>query len=145
MAKTHWWDRRSAGGVNFANSINMTQQQFQAECDINQIAARLSSGQPVRIPPNSAVYGDFADAPDFQAAQNLILRAKEQFMALPANVRERFKNDPAQLLAFVHDPKNLEEAHDLGLLRGESAARVEKDRAKRLVDQVEASKAKEAK
>lgn len=125
MAKTSWWDRRSAGGINFAHSINRTQQQFQGECDINVIAARLSSGQPVPLARNAGRYGDFASAPDFQAAQDLILRARDQFMSLPAKVRERFGNDPAQLLAFVADKSNLVEAHKLGLLSEEASARLD--------------------
>lgn len=120
MAKAKsWFDRPTAGVRNFAQSVSRTQQQFQAECDINQIAARLSRGQPVPMARNVGTYADFASAPDFHEAQELVLRARDQFMSLPAKVRERFGNDPAQLLAFVGDKANYSEAKELGLLAGE--------------------------
>jgi len=93
------------------------QQQFKEECDINTIVERfgLTGELPrdVRVPVN----GDFADAvTDFQSAMNLALEAEKGFMAMPANVRARFNNDPGQLVAFVSDPSNREEARSLGLL-----------------------------
>ena len=38
------------------------------------------------------------------------------FDNLPSDVRNRFNNNPAQLLDFVADPENKEEAIELGLL-----------------------------
>ena len=38
-------------------------------------------------------------------------------MALDANVRKRFHNDPAELIDFVSDEKNRDEAVRLGLLQ----------------------------
>lgn len=98
-----------------------TKQEFKDECDINVIMKRYLAGYP--IPDNVRVgrYGDFSDAVDFQEAQNIVLNAEEQFMALPAKVRERFKNNPFELLVFLGDKENYEEARSLGLLREEEA------------------------
>lgn len=120
--------------LDCSGEVNRTQQQFQAECDVNVIAARLSAGQPVSVRSDMGRFGDFSEAPDFYEAQNLVIRARDQFMSLPAKVRARFDNDPGKLLAFVADRKNLEEAHDLGLLHGEAAKAVELSRAKALAD-----------
>jgi len=53
---------------------------------------------------------------DYQTALNRIMQADADFMSLPSGVRERFDNDPAQLLAFVHDSANRDEAIELGLV-----------------------------
>ena len=44
------------------------------------------------------------------------MAADDAFMALPAAVRERFNNDPAELVDFVSDVNNRSEAIDLGLI-----------------------------
>ena len=95
----------------------MAQQQFKEECDINNIAKNF--GLTGRLPENvrMPMYGDFADVDDYQSALNAARRASQSFMAMPANVRERFKNDPQQFLAFCSDDANRAEAQALGLVR----------------------------
>lgn len=113
--------RRSgrAGGLDFSKSVSRTKQEMKAETDINEIMKRyIRFGT---LPPGVGIgrYGDFSKVEDYQAALNLVMDAEGQFAALPARVRDRFQNDPSQLLAFVQDAKNLEEARKLGLLREE--------------------------
>lgn len=111
--------KRYRGGIAFEPGSSMTQQQFKDECDINLMVKRFG-GLPV--PGAGAAvgrYGDFSTAPDFFEAQQLVLRARAQFDSLPSAVRRRFDNDPAQLLAFVGDKSNLDEARELGLLADE--------------------------
>ena len=95
----------------------MTQQQFKDEADINRLVDRfLRTGE---VPPvdGRAMYGDFIDVPDgYQAALNAVIEAQAGFDALPSKIRQRFDNDPAELLSFLQDPKNLDEAVELGLL-----------------------------
>lgn len=95
----------------------MTQQQFKDEADINRLVDRfLRTGE---VPPvdGRAMYGDFIDVPDgYQAALNAVIEAQAGFDALPSKTRQRFNNDPAELLSFLQDPKNLDEAVELGLL-----------------------------
>lgn len=108
----------------------LTQQEFKKECDINSIMARvLRTGQ---FPPNARVgrYGDFSEVDDFQSAQELILNAKTQFSGLPAKVRERFKNDPARFLEWIHSKDvDMEEANSLGLLSDEAKKRYVKPKS----------------
>lgn len=95
----------------------MTKQSFKDECDINGIMKRYATtGQ---LPPNIGLgrYGDFSQVGDYMQAQHVMLKAEEQFKALPSGVRDRFKNSPLEMLRFVTDKSNLEEARKLGLLR----------------------------
>lgn len=93
------------------------QQQFKEECDINTIVKRF--GLTGELPTNvrMPVDGDFTTVTDFQSAMNLIRSAQEAFMEFPASVRDEFANDPARMVAFVSDPKNLDRARALGIAR----------------------------
>lgn len=118
--RTRWFNSSSVGTLVFAEDL--CRQEFKDECDINTILARYPTQGPPRpwASPPTLRYGDFADAPDFLDAQLLVKQAEEQFNQLPANVRARFNNSPVELLRFVHDDKNLDEARTLGLLKAES-------------------------
>lgn len=94
-----------------------TKQSMLAETDINNIIKSFTvTGQINHIARNAAagVYMDLPDHMDFQQAQNLFLEAERAFMTIPAKVRDRFHNDPSEWLAWVGDPKNRDEATDLG-------------------------------
>lgn len=95
---------------------SLAQQHFKEECDINEIVRRfgLTGEMPenVRLP----VSGDFTGIVDFQTALNAVVEAQESFMALPAEVRARFANDPQRLMEFLADEKNRDEAVKLKLV-----------------------------
>lgn len=97
-----------------------TQQQFKEECDINTIVRRFGvTGQvPVSIAP--IMQGDFVQALDFRQSMDLIVRARESFMELPAAVRSRFHNDAAEFVDFCSDPENLQEARKMGIAMPEA-------------------------
>lgn len=114
--------KREYPGEDYSDVESRTKQSFAAECDINTIMRRyVSTGV---VPGNARVgrYGDFSNVGDYLEAQSVILEANQQFKALPANVRERFKNNPALMLEFVADKANVEEARKLGLLKEETPA-----------------------
>lgn len=123
VVRSRWFDTSTVGGLVFAESL--TRQEFRDECNINLILSRYDESPPRpwqgRAPPVLR-YGDFAESPDFLGAQLLVKQAEEQFMSLPAAVRERFSHSPARFLEFVNDRANLEEARKLGLLKAEVAA-----------------------
>lgn len=107
--------------VEFVNSEpSLTQQHFAEECDINNIVEKyLISGvlgDPLASPSVSPMYGDYSSVEDFHYAQTIIAHATQAFDLLPAALRKRFNNDPAQLLSFLEDESNLEEAIKLGLV-----------------------------
>jgi len=94
-----------------------TKQSFKDECDINRIMARFAkTGVFEHLSQRAPTFGDVADI-DFQGCMDVVAEARERFAMLPSDLRDRFANDPARLLAFVQDPKNLIEARSLGLLR----------------------------
>lgn len=99
--------------------VSRTKQSFKKECDINVLMARYVRNGVLPQNVGNARYGDFMEAPDFLEGQRLIKDAEAQFMALPAKVRDRFKNDTAKFLEFVADTKNYDEARSLGLLKDE--------------------------
>lgn len=112
----------AVGTVN--NEPSMTQSEFAAECDINVIMARALKTGALPVRADMARYGDFSEVVDFHHAQEVILDAERKFASLPSKVRDRFKNSPAEFLAFVHDPKTpVEEFEKLGLLSEEAVMR----------------------
>ncbi|AXH74422.1 MAG: internal scaffolding protein [Microviridae sp.] len=87
------------------------------DADINTIVRRF--GLTGQLPTDLAIpqSGDFTNIPDFHTAMNLVRQAQEEFMRVPAEIRERFSNDPQRLMSFVEDDANRDEALKLGLLK----------------------------
>ena len=101
---------------------SMTQQQFADESNINNIIARFKETGTLSDDPdpnNLPVFDDFTvrSAYNYQTAMNVVVRAREQFDALPSNIRERFGYSPKALLQFLGDESNYDEAVRLGLVR----------------------------
>ncbi len=93
-----------------------TKQSFKAETDINNILRQSDKGLLVtHLNAHEGSYGDFINAPDYHTALNRIHAADTAFMEIPAQIRARFNNDPAQFLDFVQEPDNLEEMREMGL------------------------------
>lgn len=93
-----------------------TEQQHLEESDINYIADKFMRTGELKQVVNLPTMGDFEGIFDFQTAMNTIVAAKQEFMKLPPKLRSRFENDPAQLIAFLNDDANREEAEFLGLV-----------------------------
>lgn len=97
-----------------------TKQQFKEECDINNIISRfLKTGVLNFTSKNAPRYGDVT-AIEYQDAMLKVAQARTLFAELPAAIRSRFDNEPAQFLAFVQDEKNRDEALAMGLLKSEA-------------------------
>lgn len=93
-----------------------TVQSHKDECDINTIARRFGLGHPVPQSVRLPFYGDFSELDSYESALAAINDADASFFALPANIREKFNNDPAQLIHFCSDVGNRQAAIDLGLI-----------------------------
>lgn len=61
-------------------------------------------------------YGDYAEIGDYMDHMNKVVEANEMFESLPASIRKRFNNNPADLIEFVMDANNRAEAELLGLV-----------------------------
>jgi len=102
---------------------SLTQQHMAADADINNIVNRHLRN-PMRVPlgnpmaTRQAQFGDFSSI-DFQTMQNAVADIEQQFAGLPARIRARFQNQPYQLVRFVENEENREEALKMGLLQPE--------------------------
>lgn len=93
-----------------------SQQQFKDQCDVNKIVARYKkTGIVTHLRGGDGQYGDFSDIGTYHEAIQRVLDANKEFMKLPAAIRNRFGNDPQQLMTFLDDPSNNEEAIKMGL------------------------------
>lgn len=96
--------------------VSRTKQSFAESCDINQIVARaVESGQMPRI-ADAGEYRDVSGGLSYKESLAVVMNARKQFNELPAKVRARFGNDPAQFVGFLGDPANKDEAIKLGLV-----------------------------
>lgn len=94
----------------------LTQQHFKDECDINNILRQFNLTGELPGSPMSPQYGDFTGIGDYHTALNQVIAAEDEFMSLPATLRARFQNDPAELISFLQNQENLDEAISLGLV-----------------------------
>lgn len=106
------WDR----GVDCSVEPSMTKQSFADECDINKIMERYEKTGVMPEGRHMYEFGDAISEYSYQESLNAVIHADEQFAQLPAKLRDRFGNDPVQLLKFLEDPANRDEAVELGLV-----------------------------
>lgn len=121
MIKLRAADSYDVDAVSLENGFacvgpSMTDQSFAEEVDINTIVRRFGlTGQmpdDVRMP----TYADFEETYDFHSAMLLLKRSESEFMRLPPEIRSRFNNDPGQLITFLEDDRNRDEAVKLGIV-----------------------------
>lgn len=97
-----------------------TQQQFAESCDVNKLMKKYKNINAIPLEHfknhGRGVYGDFSNIGDYHSAFTAVANAQEAFMKLDANVRARFRNDPQELLNFVNDDRNYDEAIKLGII-----------------------------
>lgn len=105
----------------FNSAPSLAQQQFKEEADINNIIASYNTTglltNPLVQSARQPMFGDFSNLPqDYMQVQNQLLQAQADFMDLPAKIRQRFNNNPAELISFLQDSSNFDEAVELGLM-----------------------------
>lgn len=95
---------------------SLTQQQFADDADINVMMARF--GVTGQMPSSFTLptYGDFEVAGDFRSAMAVVDDARRAFMTLPGDVRAKFGNDPHNLMTFLDDSANRDEAIRMGFV-----------------------------
>lgn len=93
-----------------------TQQHHAEDADINTIVRRFGLTGELPQSREPAQYGDFTHVTDYHTALNAVAEAEQNFMALPADLRAQFNNDPGALLDFVQDNNNRAKAEELGLV-----------------------------
>lgn len=104
---------------------SLTKQSFKDECDINVLMKRYEkSGLMNHVLRYEGRYEDLPDQMDYQEALRIADAGREAFESLTGAIRARFNNDPAAFLAFVDDPRNVDEMRQMGLLDVEAAKAV---------------------
>lgn len=75
----------------------MTQQHFADESEINNIIrSHDRNGVIEHIHRGNAIYGDFSEITDLSDALVQIQEAQKEFLNIPSEIREKFKNDAGE-------------------------------------------------
>lgn len=102
-------------GVDCSNDPGVCDPSQAAELDVNLIIKKAQQSGVLPGVDIKRVYGDFSDVKSYQESLNIVAQAQEQFMGLDAELRAKLDNDPEKFLAYVADPKNVEEMIKMGL------------------------------
>lgn len=94
----------------------LCQEHFQEESEINNILrSHDRTGVINHIHKGNAIYGDFSEITDLSDALRQIQQAQKEFMNIPSDIREKFKNDAGQFFKFASNPDNLDSLREMGL------------------------------
>lgn len=106
--------------IDFEGEVSLTKQSEAEACDINNIMKRYE--QTGLLPDSNGrqpTFADFSTMETYQEAMNIVSQANSSFHSLPAEIRARFQNDPAQFLGFVEkglvDENAAKELIEMGL------------------------------
>jgi len=114
-------------------SKSRTQQHFKNEVNINTIMKKARRTGVLPVKDQDSYFQDLTGVTDYKSSMDRILEINQKFDALPAVIRNKFGNDPDQILKYLQNPENEGEARKLGLLREltyeESKARADKSTA----------------
>lgn len=95
---------------------SLTEQCHKDECDIHVIMKKFKEqGVITHVNAHKGTYGDYANAPSYHEAQNIIAEAASLFESVPAHIRAAMDNDPQQFVDFMQNPRNRDEMKELGL------------------------------
>lgn len=93
-----------------------TDQSFKDDCDVNVIIDKFTkTGHLTHLAKHQGFYQDVSEYRDLAESMQVVTEAQAAFDALPAELRSRFSNSPVQMVNFLDDPRNDQEAIALGL------------------------------
>ena len=92
-----------------------TLQHLKDQVDVNNIIDKFVKTGVLESSNRKSFFGD-CTSDDYQECLNKVLVAQDSFESLSAKVKARFKNDPVELMQFLEDDKNRDEAVVLGLV-----------------------------
>lgn len=104
-------------GIHPTGGEMLTQQSMKDETDINNIIGKFMKTGILTQPgaTRKLMFGD-TTSDSYHDMVNKIADAELAFTTLPSKIRDRFLNDPYQLLRFLENPENQKEAIKLGLI-----------------------------
>jgi len=103
--------------VDYSKDKGLTVQSERESADINTIVKRYEkTGALPFSRAQEPFYGDVSEFTGLADALIKVQDANKLFMTFPAEIRERFENDPVKMVEFLSDQKNLDEAIKLGFV-----------------------------
>lgn len=122
----HQYDQEQDEKLGEATQIicedpSLTAQSFVEDADLNVLARRFGI---TTIPMGSfdpALFRDTTQDPDLRQVLDIKREAVEAFRGLPPKIRRRFHENPIELMEFLADNDNHEEAIRLGLINTPAA------------------------
>lgn len=109
---------------------SLTQQHFADESEINNIIrSHDRNGVIEHIHRGNAIYGDFSQITDLSDALIQIQEAQKEFLNIPSEIREQFKNDAGEFFKYASNPDNEDGMRKMGLLNPEESTAMPADNA----------------
>ena len=102
-----------------SNKPSLTVQAAGVEADINNIMAKyMKTGviSPDVISRRQAVFTDIGKFGDYGTLLDAVCAVQEEFDSLKPEIRERFGNSPEELINWLQDSANYDEAVRYGLM-----------------------------
>lgn len=114
-----------ANGTKRVYTVNeepsKTDQSFKDEVNVNNIISKFNkTGQISHLAKKQGMYADLSTIEDLHTSLTQVVQAQEAFDSLPAELRRRFGNSPVEMVNFLQDPANDQEAVKLGLKQYQS-------------------------
>ena len=98
------------------DSTSPVEQNHKDRCDIDYIIRQYDkTGLITHVNRAVAEYGDYTEVNEYQEAMNIVLKAQQDFMGIPSDIRAKFQNDPGKFFEFATNPENFDEMVELGL------------------------------
>lgn len=99
------------------------QQQFEEQSNINNIMKKYhATGMITHLNRKQGQYADMTQVKDYATSLQTVIDAQNAFMTLDSSIRKRFQNNPQELINFLKNPKNKDEAIALGIVNKPSNA-----------------------
>ena len=108
--------------IDFKDCERLVAVEFAQESDINFLLSRykntgsLYTADQLMKAKRRPQFGDFTGISDYQDSLDKMREALQLFGDLPLALRQRFSDDPVQLLEFLQDRNNFDDAVKLGLV-----------------------------
>lgn len=94
----------------------LTDQSFKNDADINVIVERFNKTGILPTIERKSYFADVTEIPTLEQAFDIVDKAREQFGKLPAEVRRKMGDNPANLENFINDEDNAEFLKKHGVL-----------------------------
>lgn len=94
----------------------LTDQSFKNDADINIIVERFNKTGILPSIERKSYFADVTEIPTLEQAFDIVDKAREEFGKLPAEVRRKMGDNPANLENFINDEDNTEFLKKHGVL-----------------------------